>query len=465
MGLRAVVCALLLLAFGWCVWCALGAAYHQASQITVVEDVAGWRAAARSIPDAGDVSLWGGCAGLDSVCRYRLISVNWEISPRVARLITAPAPNAGFVISSAYLTAQESDAFARADYRVLYSNEFAQVWFPQSLPPPTLRTVSLAETACRWGGLRPPNGLGVYAGKAKLLLRNHGIPEDFWTDPAYAVYQPSYPPGMTLLALFVFAVFGIATWGPISLVVPLALVLLFLALTHRARDPIVYLTAALYVACPLALRMGAGFYAEPWAALCLVMGLSMVRRNPRGLGWWVVGSAALFRPEALVLAGVIWCVACVRHRGEVSVWRGLGAVLPGLTWQVIVFVLGARIYDFDFGALPNVAHWVSALEFLGRLFTMEAGEIGGGILLLLGVGFWRGKRGAWIVPTLFLFVCVLLLGFNVSEDFIWMVDYTLPRTVWLALAPMMGSVCGERFQFCVGSGVFAVARKEKTNMV
>lgn len=47
-----------------------------------------------------------------------------------------------------------------------------------------------------------PNGLGTVGGKAKLLLLSAGFPTGFFTDGAFAPYQPTYPPGAAMLALW-----------------------------------------------------------------------------------------------------------------------------------------------------------------------------------------------------------------------------------------------------------------------
>ncbi|NLC81638.1 MAG: hypothetical protein GX748_10685, partial [Lentisphaerae bacterium] len=58
-----------------------------------------------------------------------------------------------------------------------------------------------AATAALTHTFLAPTGLGVYGGKARLLYLNGGIPDGFFSDPAFSSYQPAYPPGLALLTL------------------------------------------------------------------------------------------------------------------------------------------------------------------------------------------------------------------------------------------------------------------------
>ena len=442
---RRILSGFLAAALAWCVWCALRGACARWTEVAVPEDVTGWRAAARSVPADAAVSVLAPDAALDSIARYRLIAVDWEVCPRVARLVARPPSDGSCVVASAFLTEGEEAAFAAAGYAPVASNAFAAVWAPADAARAPVRSVPLSEAACGAGGLRPPNGLGVYAGKAKLLLACGGLPAGFWTDPAYAVYQPSYPPGMTLAAALVFRLAGVSDRGLVSLVVPAALAGIFFLLAGRGGGFRRGLAAALYVSCPLALRMGSGFYAEPCAALCLVGGAALMARGRPALGWWVVGGAALFRHEALLLAGLLWCAERLRGGRDVaSAGQAVRALLPGVAWQILAASCGARIYDFDFAQLPD---WSRAAQAAGaslRILTLGCGEVGGGALLaaLCAGGAARRVRAGAVFA--FLAAGALLLGFSVSPHFGWMLANTLPRTVWLATALVLAPAPADR---------------------
>ena len=363
--------------------------------------------------------------------------------PRTAALTARPERGGPCVVAPALLRRDEAAAFAAADYRQVASNELAAVWMPADAARGAVRHALPEETVCGFGGLRSPHGLGVYGGKAQLLLRVGGVPTGFWTDPAYAVYQPSYPPGMTLLALLVFLLSGVSDHGLVGCIVPAALVSLFFLLGGRGAGWIRRLAAALYVTCPLALHMGAGFYAEPCAALCLVGGLALLARGRTHLGWWVIGGAALFRHEALLLAGLLWCAERLRAgRCAVPVATAVAALLPGIAWQAFIAVCGATVYDFDFAQLPASARVAEAVGAMVRQLTVGCGEIGGGALLAAALGAWTGYsdvRARSFAVFAFLMVGALLLGFCVSPHFGWILRNTLPRTVWLATSALLAT--------------------------
>ena len=440
-NLRRIVCALGAAALAWCGWCALRGAWLRLSEAAVPDEVAAWRAAARSIPPDAPVAVLARDAALDSVARYRLIAVNWEVCPRTAALTARAERGGSCVVAPALLRRDEAAAFAAADYRQVASNELAAVWMPADAACGAVRHVPAEAAVCGFSGLRPPNGLGVYGGKAQLLLRAGGVPAGFWTDPAYAVYQPSYPPGMTLLALLVFLLSGVSDHGLVGCVVPAALAGLFLLLGGRGAGGVRRLAAALYVACPLALHMGAGFYAEPCAALCLVGGLALLARGRTHLGWWTVGGAALFRHEALLLAGVLWCAERLRAgRGAVPAATVVGALLPGVAWQLFAAACGAAVYDFDFAQLPDPARAAEAAGAMARQLTAGCGAIGGGPLLAAALGAWTGcacVRARGLAVLAFLAAGALILGFCVSPHFGWILRNTVPRTVWLATSVLL----------------------------
>ena len=71
--------------------------------------------------------------------------------------------------------------------------------------------LALGVTLCHT--LSPPNGLGVSGGRAALWLLSGGVPEGFFSDPALATFQPSYPPGLALLTLGAWgAAGGVGEW-------------------------------------------------------------------------------------------------------------------------------------------------------------------------------------------------------------------------------------------------------------
>ena len=66
---RRIVCALCAAALAWCGWCALRGTWLRLSEASVPDEVAAWRAAARSIPPDAPVAVLARDAALDSVAR------------------------------------------------------------------------------------------------------------------------------------------------------------------------------------------------------------------------------------------------------------------------------------------------------------------------------------------------------------------------------------------------------------
>lgn len=327
--------------------------------------------------------------------------------------------------------------------------------------------------------LTAPNGLGVYAGKAKLWLMSGGIPADFGTNPAYAVLQPAYPPGLTLLALFADKVGGVCGDWLIQLLSAVCGGLLLLTLSvGRERSgwgklSLVTLPTLAFVLSPIAVRMFSGFYAEPFAALLLVMGARAIGTGRNGLGWTLMGCAALFRTEAAFLAFFFWLFLrlFMRREGEcpVASWRGLLSVIgPALLWQVVCRYMGAQVYDFDFTSFPSFARVGSAM--LAALGAAFAGCLQNGAVVPLTVvgvlAAWQlsaarngtraprpavpsgcyageclsGNTAALLAVVATVMVGTLILGFNVSSQFDWILRQTMPRFIWLSAAILLVSL-------------------------
>ena len=299
-------------------------------------------------------------------------------------------------------------------------------------------------------GFSAPNGFAVYAGKAKLLLAAGGVPQGFWTSPEFAVCQPSYPPGMVFPAIVSFAVSGGFGESLLQLFVPLALALLFLEIVGEGpRSPIHSLIALSFVLSPLAMRMAAGYYAEPMAALLVAMGLNAVKRGRSMRGWALVGVAALFRLECLVLAAaLLLCGGVCRESGknDLKWWLRTALCLsPGVAWNVFAILHGAHVQGFDFFSFPSL-HRVgiaARCAFADILFLRN------GLLpvclsaALAAASVVRGERvlaRKWLVACfVVLSVGIVTLGFNESMHYAWITDNVMPRYAWLCALPLLVS--------------------------
>ena len=444
----------------------------------VPEHLVAWRSAARQTCGDRIGVLTVEPTQPTPVERARLIATAWELAPRRVQAATAD-DGPPELLASSFLAPDERNRIAACGYQPAFSNEFATVWtrgaaeWVASSPPGTsepsgwreglaiiavlgmlvmlwrgfnrrlARPVARRSTLAALGifaalaalavaqPLLPPNGLGVYGGKAKLLYLLRGFPADFWTARAFAVFQPAYPPGLALLAWLVDVLAGGCGERLVQLLVPAALALVFLELTVDAPSRRRLAAAALVVLAPVALDLAAGFYAEPFAVLCLACGLHAVTCGFRTEGALLAGAAAMFRPEggllALVFVTLLTWPRLRCCRGTIV----LAAVtLPMLCWQLGCRLTGARLEDL---VLTGVHDWRRCVAFAAALgiAALQFWTTGGALLLFLGSG-WR-MRLAWSGGLLILAACAVLAGFHQSPHFAWVADTYAPRLVWMVL--------------------------------
>ena len=309
----------------------------------------------------------------------------------------------------------------------------------------------LATIAVR-SGLMSPNGLATYGGKAKLFLQTGGVPTGFWTAGEYLPYQPSYPFAMIVPAMAAFAVSGSFDCPAAQVFVPIVLGLLAfeilscLDVASILERACVSILAVLYVMSPTAVHLAAGYYAEPLAALLLVMGWKALSECRTALGWGLAGASALVRPEGLLVAFVMWTVCFLFYR-RWCVSRSLGvapalllALGPGIAWNAFCLVMGARLEGYDFGSLPHVENIVKAFAVAIRTSFFDVRECAGVVLLLLFFPFVRvpllrrNCLAAGMFACMALVVGFFMLGFASPIDFEWIAEMTVPRYVWLSLA-------------------------------
>ena len=126
----------------------------------------------------------------------------------------------------------------------------------------------------------PPNGLAVVGGKAKLWYLSDGFPSGFFTDSAWRLTEPTYPPGMASLVLGCYAIAGGCGEWLTQLVGCAAMaVLLGAVLDGCCRNGefgrFARVVAAIWILSlfldPVPLKMGSLLYPEPLMALCVVL--------------------------------------------------------------------------------------------------------------------------------------------------------------------------------------------------
>ena len=421
---------------------------------------------------------------VDSVDRARLIAISWACSPHPPLAIDVSDVSGWppVIVSSAFLSASSRRCILDAGYDEVASNEFAIAWTNAGdVPTDTPAKVSplresvgvvvvLSVMLALWAWWRrsngafpskwtfccaaivlvvlsiltlthtltSPNGLGVYAGKAKLFLMSGGIPRGFFTLPEYAIYQPSYPPGLTLAALCAYVVSLACGDWLVQLIVPFALSLLFLELADFTSSLVALAVALAVVLVPVAIKMAGGFYAEPLAALVLAMGLHRVWRRGDWAGWLMAGASGLFRHECIVLVVALW--AAEKLSGAGAKWRHLAvAGVFSFAWESFACLAGARVYDFDFCSWPAGQRIFLALEAAFSWKVVAA------VVVLCAAG---GRRCGHVAAAalLFLLASALLAGFSVTPNFEWFLANTVPRVAWLAVVPLAARAIFENMQ-------------------
>lgn len=420
---------------------------------------------------------------IDPTDRKRVIYMSWEVSPGTVTPISpgGAASWRGPIVGPAGATPDAEDGYERNGFFVVARNESAvlrsrvvvdahpreehaqrdfsclgfvgalasvgllgMVWYclhPGKSPSPVSVVlgvavfVMLSSAALRYG-LTSPNGLATYGGKAKLFLLSHGVPHGFFSDPAYAVYQPSYPPGMVLPPLVAFAVGGCGTaW--IQLFVPFVLALLFVELVPKPTLASIALAAA-YVLCPVAQQLAIGFYAEPLCALLMALGCGNLRSGRSSLGWAVVGLAGIVRPEGLLLAMILWMVMSLTERR----WRWLDFVMvfsPGAMWQFMVAIAGARLQGFNFSGRPSLGVIVKAAQVVVGHHALDF-EVGGVVWMALMFVLSRSCRrgGAGLLAFAGAVASgIVLVAFTASRHVDWIVETVFDRYLWLSCAVLM----------------------------
>lgn len=291
--------------------------------------------------------------------RTRIIHMNWEVAPGAITPITIEEIGEwrGAIVCPANAMSQIESCYEQNGFAIMAHNEFAALRARSELfvepreshseAKGTIEgilgvTVALAALFIFWHlarvrlphhpilffaaltvfvalssvalqfGLTAPNGLATYAGKARLFILAHGIPDGFWSSCAYSVYQPSYPLAMVVFAFVAFGVSGSFDVFWLQLFVPFVLSLIFVELSGRRL--VAFMLAASYVLCPLAIKLAIGFYAEPLCALVLILGWKNLRVGKPAVGWMLIGMAGLVRHEGLLVAVTLSSVYMISKR-------------------------------------------------------------------------------------------------------------------------------------------------------
>lgn len=452
--------------------------------------------------------------------RTRLIALSWEVCPRVVFPV-AKEDVAGVetpIITSAYVSQNECRELLSCGFRVAISNEYVMAWSRDVRPTEdkcvavplasgwrelcgVLMSMSLVALLVGWMSERvehktyrawvfaglvfvilsflalshhlvAPNGLGVFAGKAKLVVEACGIPNGFWRSSKYAIYQPGYPPGLVLIVMLANVISGVCGDWIIQLLGPFAMACLALLVVNKGGvTPWGFTMAALLTLSPVALKLSGEFYAEPFAALFLLLGWQRVKAGDAGKGWLIMGLAGLFRYESVLIASLFLLGEVLGTKDSLAHLKWIAAMIaPAGLWYFFCVVNGSGVWGFDFAARPDLWKIVRTLQAAGRdclfLFWNTGGLFVIGVLLFVGrwckVGESRITRGVTMSTVIALFVLfagAIAIGYNHSAHWEWVARGVLPRVFWLSL--VIVAFESAQSPLCFTNAKFAILRHTK----
>ena len=465
-----------------CLWQSFNAATVYLNSAEAYSYISDWRESAKNAP-AGSLALLGADAKwISPVDRSRLIAISWERAPGHVSLVGASGDFKAFdsILSSRWHSEPTGKRLEDEGFSAVSTNEYVKTWCRkgvmsremQSSVSPVSRIrevfalivemglVSLV-LICIWGWRRvngfavcvslliaaclgfaalshpllAPNGLGVYGGKAKLLFECGGIPESYLKSVGGQVLQPSYPPGLTLLAYLHFLLSGGCGDRLVQLVVVFAMAVLCYVTLSEKYDRRYALPVTLYILMPVAIKMAAGFYAEPFAALSLVLGQVLIWRGQCICGALMMGSAGLFRPEAGIVAFVFVLSSCLRRKSlAVGFAMSAMSVLPTLSWCAISKVFGfGTLQDWDLAVIPDFQQIGCAIVCEAKALLEMVIPVAAMVFVFRHNGCQRVNHFAYdaLVPSWILLLMIsLACGFYTSSNAGWMMDNTIPRLVW-----------------------------------
>ena len=470
----------------YCLWQGVSAALPYFGSSDALSYLSDWRSAARSAPEGRLALLCSDARGITPIERSRLVAMTWERAPAPIATVAAKGDlkEVDVVLASRWIPRPAQEWLGEAGFSVSATNEFVCTWsgpgavgrdaevgapcvsrareilalavelalmlFAVVLVSPlrnigkrqiaaaTLVAVAMGAVALSHP-LLAPNGLGTYGGRARLLYECGGIPSAFLESAEGSVLQPSYPPGLALLAYLHFALSGGCGDRLVQMIVVFALSLVCLSMARRAEKWTDVIPAALFCLSPVAVRMAAGFYAEPSAALMLLAGMDRVRRGCMCSGCLVMGFAGLFRPEAGIVAAAFAAGACAL-RGDVR--KKLSAIAlslaPAVLWIAVRKWLGyGGVPDWDFRAAPNLGHVAYAAWCEAKAIGTCLVPIAALVFLVRPVHLPSSRREviAAFVPTALLLLAIpLACSFHASPHAHWMMDNTIPRLLWYVFA-------------------------------
>ncbi len=285
----------------------------------------------------------------------------------------------------------------------------------------------------------PPNGLGTCGGRAKLFWTCAGIPTDFWTNPAWQTFQPTYPPGLMLLTLGCYGISGsCGEWFTQMLTVLCASFLSFW-LCRKTKSTLSMLLVFAFFASALTLKLATEFYPEVWMGLFVLLGWERVRTNESDFfGWVLIGAAGWFKNEGLIIAVGFWLVTLRLQPFDSFVRRVVCfafAVTPSLLWHVSCRMCGASLDGFVSVWQVDIGKaWAAFFTIVADLFTTPWKHACVYPLAVLSAFTWMRKNRRLKQLLLFALFCICawtsIFSLSMAVDFNWHL-MAAERLMWL----------------------------------
>ncbi|MGN0842041.1 MAG: hypothetical protein ACI4QF_02090 [Kiritimatiellia bacterium] len=477
----------------FCLWKGAGtaSAYLESAGAGSYTDC--WREAARNAPGHRIALLCKDASNLSPMDRARLAAISWERVPEASVTVDRDSDLRPFdtVLSFAWLAAADERKLKDDGFVLVASNRHAKTWSREGVSPSVGTPPSAAPSAVReclalsvefallllclrmLAGRAPlgltlssvatalvvaavlgcialshtllePNGLGTYGGKAKLLFSCEGLPRDYFTTVAGNALQPSYPPGMTLLAYFHFLLSGGCGDRLVQLLEAFAMGLVGIGLLRGGSGPRAAVPVVLYLLSPMAIRTTSGFYAEPFAALMLLVGWNRLVRGEVVRGALILGLSGMFRPEAGVVAVAFALAGCWGQGVRRSLTSAAVAALPAFAWMMTAWLLGyGGVQDWDFLSVPRFGQMAYALLCEARFLGVTAVPVALVLYLVRPLHrpcIDRPARRALLAAAALMLIVPILCGFHASSHAAWMMDNTVPRFAWYVLVVPLGAL-------------------------
>ena len=288
--------------------------------------------------------------------------------------------------------------------------------------------------------LAVPNVASVVGGKAKLIYECGAIPAFFWqSQGCSADMLPWYPPGLSMLVLFLNVLIGSSYSWSVQLLTPAFFVLVAIELLSLTHDKCVRLLMILMLATSTARWVSVGLYSEYVVLLCVMVGLKLLRhQSTRRWGALFLGLASWYKLEGLAFALVAygWTLRACEGIKKAILEIGL-LLMPFCLWLVLLYANGAS-HLFDVTVTPlSVGLYVQSLEAVAQFVFSDCK-----IILYLGLAYamWKLMNGqfhiwAVVLTVLSFFLLFLLSGVVYATDesavMQWHIETSMPRMFWL----------------------------------